>query len=217
MQCVGTNCQLQHLREQARMYHNRFERFSNLCTKPVVSINAPNVEIQPHCSGRPMLCINVDQVEMLRQVGYSWQEVADAVGVSRTTLWRRLREQNVTLSPYTDDELDELVKSIQRDFPNAGLVMVQGYLQSRGVQVQRYRVRQSVARNDPIRQKVRWHQPLTRRTYSVPGPNALWHIDGHHSLIRWRLVMHGGIDGYSRMIVYLQCTTNNKAESVFAY
>ena len=28
MQCVGTNCQLQHLREQARMYHNRFERFS---------------------------------------------------------------------------------------------------------------------------------------------------------------------------------------------
>ena len=115
MQCVGTNCQLQHLREQARMYHNRFERFSNLCTKPVVSINAPNVEIQPHCSGRPMLCINVDQVEMLRQVGYSWQEVADAVGVSRTTLWRRLREQNVTLSPYTDisdDELDELVKSI---------------------------------------------------------------------------------------------------------
>ena len=148
MQCVGTNCQL---REQARMYHDRCERFSNLCTKPVVSINAPHVEIQPHCSGRPVLCINVDQVEMLRQVGYSWQEVADAVGVSRTTLWGRLREQNVTLSPYTDDELDELVKSIQRDFPNAGLVMVQGYLQSRGVQVQRYRVRQSVAQNYPIR------------------------------------------------------------------
>ena len=79
---------------------------------------------------------------------------ADTVGVSRTTLWRRLREQNVTLSPYTDisdDELNELVKSIQRDFPNAGLVMVQGYLQSRGVQVQRYRGRQSVAQNYPIR------------------------------------------------------------------
>ena len=29
--------------------------------------------------------------------------------------------------------------------------------------------------------------------------------------------MHGGIDGYSRMIVYLQCTTNNKAESVLTF
>ena len=50
-------------------------------------------------------------------------------------------------------------------------------------------------------------------SYSVPGPNALWHIDDHHSLIRWRFVIHGGIDGFSRMIVYLQC----KAESVFDY
>ena len=33
--------------------------------------------------------------------------------------------------------------------------------------------------------------------------------------IRWRFVIHGGIDGYSRMIVYLRCNTNNRAESVF--
>ena len=25
---------------------------------------------------------------------------------------------------------------------------------------------------------------LRRRQYSVPGPNSLWHIDGHHKLIR---------------------------------
>lgn len=28
-------------------------------------------------------------------------------------------------------------------------------------------------------------------------------------------MIHGGIDGYSCMIVYLQCNTNNRAESVF--
>ena len=33
--------------------------------------------------------------------------------------------------------------------------------------------------------------------------NSLWHIDGHHSLIRWHVVVHGGIDGFSRMITYL--------------
>ena len=35
-----------------------------------------------------------------------------------------------------------------------------------------------------------------RRAYSVPGPNALWHVDGNHKMIKWRLVIHGGIDGF---------------------
>ena len=39
--------------------------------------------------------------------------------------------------------------------------------------------------------------------------------DSHHKLIRWRIVTHGGIDGYSRLIVYLQCATNNEATTVY--
>ena len=40
------------------------------------------------------------------------------------------------------------------------------------------------------------------------------HIDGHHKLIRWRFVIHGAIDGYSRMIVYLHCSDNNRTYTV---
>ena len=40
------------------------------------------------------------------------------------------------------------------------------------------------------------------------------HIDGHHKLIRWILVIHGAIDGYSQMITYLQCNNNNLAATV---
>ena len=220
MQYIGSHSQLHHLRSRACEYLRRFDHYNNFCTQPAVGINMPNVDRQHDLRGRPFLHINIDQVEMLRHVGYTWQEVADAIGVSRTTLWRRLQEQNVTLSSYTDisdHDLDDLVKTIQHNFPNAGLAMTQGHLRSEGVCVQRHRLRQSVARNDPIRRNVRWHQVLSRRTYSVPGPNSLWHVDGHHSLIRWRFVLHGGIDGYSRMIVYLQCTTNNRAQSVFTY
>ena len=94
--------------------------------------------------------------------------------------------------------------------------MNQGHLQSAGIRFQRRRVRQFVASNDPIHRNMHWHQVLSRRSYSVLGPNSLWHIDGHHCLIRWRFVIHGGIDGYSHSIVYLQCTTN-KAKNVFAY
>ena len=39
--------------------------------------------------------------------------------------------------------------------------------------------------------------------------------DGHHKLIRWRMVTHGAIDGFSRLIVFLQCSTNNRASTVY--
>ena len=39
--------------------------------------------------------------------------------------------------------------------------------------------------------------------------------DGHHKLVRWNLITHAGIDGYSRMIVFLHCSNNNKASTVY--
>ena len=42
------------------------------------------------------------------------------------------------------------------------------------------------------------------------------HIDGNHKLIRWRFVLHGGIDGFSRTIVYLACSDNNRADTVLS-
>ena len=41
--------------------------------------------------------------------------------------------------------------------------------------------------------------------------------DGHHKLIRWRLVTHAGIDGYSRMVVYISCSDNNRATTVYSH
>lgn len=57
---------------------------------------------------------------------------------------------------------------------------------------------------------------LHRRAYQVDSPNALWHLDGYHKLIRWRIVIHGGIDGYSRLITFLRASPNNEAESVLS-
>ena len=33
-------------------------------------------------------------------------------------------------------------------------------------------------------------------------------------MIRWRLVIHAGIDGHSRLITYIHCSDNNRAETV---
>ena len=44
-----------------------------------------------------------------------------------------------------------------------------------------------------------------------------WYVlaDGHHKLIRWRFVTHAAIDGYSRMVVFVKCSTNNRASTVY--
>ena len=47
----------------------------------------------------------------------------------------------------------------------------------------------------------------------MPGPNYLWHVDGNHKLITYRLVVHGGI---SRLVTYLHCSNNNRAETVLS-
>ena len=39
-------------------------------------------------------------------------------------------------------------------------------------------------------------------------------ILGIISAFRWRLVVHGGVDGYSWIPVYLHCSDNNKADTV---
>ena len=35
-------------------------------------------------------------------------------------------------------------------------------------------------------------------------------------LVRWGFVVHGGIDGFSRLVVFLKCAMNNRAETVMS-
>ena len=50
----------------------------------------------------------------------------------------------------------------------------------------------------------------------MEGANYVWHIDGNHKLIRWRMVVHGSIDGFSRLITFLRCRTDNRSGSVLS-
>lgn len=141
-------------------------------------------------------------------------KLGNALLVSRSTIWRRCQECGVGVNRYSDSSLDELVRHFRHSHPHCGQSILQGYLTGIGVRVQRYRIRAAVTRVDPLGSMLRTRQPIVRRRYTVRGPNSLWHIDGHHSLIRWGFVVHGGIDGFSRLIVYLYCSTNNRASTV---
>ena len=95
--------------------------------------------------------------------------------------------------------------------------MVRQILHGSGVKVTSSRVRDSIHRVDKDGVKARKNGRLHRRVYNVKGPNHLWHIDTNHKLVRWSFIIIGCIDGYSRLPVVIECTNNNKAETVLNF
>ena len=93
--------------------------------------------------------------------------------------------------------------------------MIAGHLTRVGVRSPRARLRASIHRVDPQGVAERSRRAIQQRVYSVPHPptasydamnmffhaNYVWHIDSNHKLIRWSMVIHGAVDGYSRSFV----------------
>ena len=196
-----------------------------LFTMEVTSLPQPTSEaltrecLRSGSRGRPFIPINPDQVEFLISVGRSMEEIAQTLLISRRTLYRRCEEFQICkkrerYSQLSDCDLDDVMHHLISEYPTSGLRMLSGHLLRMGVRVPRQRLRESLLRVDPIHSFVRQLHTVERRTYSVSNANSLWHIDGLHCFIRWRMVIHGGIDGHTRLVVYLKCSNNNLATTV---
>ena len=170
--------------------------------------------------GRPSYAIPKEILEDLREMGYSWERISKTLGVSRWTLRRRVEEFDIsksviTYSKLSDVEIDSIIlQFINQHGRNVGQTFLEGYFRAKGVRIQRRRIREGLLRADPTNTMLRWGVITSRRKYYVPWPNSLWHLDGHHSLIRWKFVVHGCIDGYSRRMMFLKCSHNNLAQTV---
>ncbi|XP_062309978.1 uncharacterized protein LOC134014403 [Osmerus eperlanus] len=122
-------------------------------------------------------------------------------------------------STHTDEELDRCVRDIKSRQPHSGYRMVKALLQAQGLRVQYDRVRASMHRIDTVGVISRMTNLgcIVRRTYSVPGPQSLMHIDTNHKIIRYNIVIFGGIDGFSQKIMYLGAASNNLASTTLAF
>ena len=122
--------------------------------------------------------------------------------------------QETRYSDISEADIQHAVSSIKGNHPNAGEVMLQGHLRAQGINVQRSKIRKAIHDVDPsVIQRTR--PAIRRRVYSMPYLNYLWHLDGNHKLISWRFVIHHCIDGFSLLITFCRCSTNNKSETVF--
>ena len=128
--------------------------------------------------------------------------LSNILGVHRHTLRRHLQLHGIyqRFSDISDHDIDTLIRHFKMERPKSGLRYAIGFLTKNGIRVQKRRIKASLQRMDTLGQVLRNHASIDRREYKVPRPNALWHMDGHHKLIRWGIVIHGVVDGYSRVV-----------------
>ena len=143
------------------------------------------------CRGRPSFDIPKEQIELFLEYNFSLPQISEMLGVSLSTVTRRLKDYGLsvtqTYSTISNTELDEITQQLVSEFPNCGYKRMIGFLRARGINVQQIRVREAMKRSDPEGVLLRSLQltPISRRVYNVISPLALWHLDGHHKLIRY--------------------------------
>ncbi|KAK4700188.1 hypothetical protein P7C70_g6059, partial [Phenoliferia sp. Uapishka_3] len=176
--------------------------------------------------GRPRLDIPFDSVVSCRRNGSTWKRLREsAVPCSQSTLQRRRREYEastgnlvVTKDPFTvisEADLDSLVRQLAHRFPFCGQRALASILMAEHqVRVRRQAFRESLKRVDGFGFATRAMSFIKRRAYHVRGPNALWHMDANMKLEFWGFVIHGCIDGYSRLITYLSVTNNKRSATI---
>lgn len=135
----------------------------------------------------------------------------------------------------SDDDQDTTVTSVQASIPNCGTnawctatyVYKASLYNERGYESHREEKILQESYFDAV-----LHYFVYYTTHHVSHPNAM--IDGNRAQMirlvqcniiavlyiypifywRWRLVVHGCIDGFSRLLVYLECADNNRSRTV---
>ena len=87
-------------------------------------------------------------IEQLRETGMNWRSIATCLGISDQTLYRRRIEFGLenNFTETTDKELDRQIQQTLNLTPYGGETYVRGSLKDRGINIQRFRIRESCRR-----------------------------------------------------------------------
>jgi hypothetical protein len=171
-------------------------------------------------AGRPRVEIDDLLVSEYRLRRMSWRWIYDDLSISKSAFesWKlRIGFVDPLPTNISDEELNNLIYEYQNGYPDRGEVSTVSYLRALGVNVVRQRVRDSIGLVDNAGREFRTRRLIPRVVYYVAGPHHLWHIDGNHKLIRYKIVVHGCIDGNTRAIMYIHAADNNRSATNIEY
>jgi len=108
----GLQTMLHQLRTIRRFLLNSLERIDN------IGVIHPDITSEIASGGRPLINVDADILVFLRELNFSWVQIASIVGVHPRTLYRRRQELQIedtqgSFSNISDADLDELVRSLR--------------------------------------------------------------------------------------------------------
>lgn len=169
---------------------NELSNLKNTVERQIENNCATALEVQYGMKGPPKFLISREYLQNLVSMQLSIPCIAQLLGVSTSTINRRLNEYGIsirdTYTTITDEELDNLVSSVKAESLHLGHRMNKGRLQALGHRVPWTSVWDSMHRVDfaGILSRMTQLRCVIRRTYSVQGPLHLVHIDTNHKFIR---------------------------------
>jgi len=143
--------------------------------------------------------------------------LASGLGYSKSVVERHMKKLGFVKYPVVSDE--ELAVRIRRlrtnDLKDAGVTFMRGILRSQGVFASHEQIYRVMKQMDPGGMTQRLHRKIMRVRYCVSRAMFIWHMDANEKLAkRYGIWIHGCVDGYSRMIVYLKASMNKLSSTV---
>lgn len=165
--------------------------------------------------------INYDQVYEYRKVFFKWIQISKMLNVDINHL-NRWRKSNNFIEPFrhlTDEEVNEIIANFIITNKDQGDRMARSHIRSMNLYCTKEQIRSAFILLDPERRAARRLGNFTlipRQQYFSKGPLHVWHMDGNHKLniSKFRIIIHGAIDGHSRALIFLTCSNNNSSKQV---
>lgn len=164
--------------------------------------------------------INWEFVTTMRKKRLNWVKIARLLKISTSTLRRRIKSDHYIdpLDKAVDAQVSALYSDFlaRTDFRWVGIMQTSAFLKYENphLYITRAQVIRAMKRVDPeaydIRTRTR--RIIARGPYiGNKGPHHWWHIDSWHKMIRWKFIVFGGVDGFTKKVMFLRCSNNNKA------
>ena len=169
------------------------------------------------------LDVDTAMVTNWRMQRFTWTAIAGFLHTDTQRLGR-WRARTFFVDPFddvSDEELDNYITEYTAESGEKGENSIDSYLFGvLQVKLSRERLRAAIKRvcGDALEERRnQFGKKIVRKGYEVKAPHSLWHVDGMHKLIRYGLIVHGCVDGFSRLVIWMQISTNNRAKTQLSY
>lgn len=144
--------------------------------------------------------------------------IRDHFKISPRHLRRRLARLRLYRRRYSDPaEVVEFISNLMNGPGRLhGYRMMHARCLLAGFRVSRDAVAEIQTTLDPEAVQRQKGRRLRRRSYSVPGPNYVWHMDSYDKLSPFGIRVNGCIDGFSRHIIWMEANSTNSNACVIA-